>query len=144
MMHCKAEPSERTCDDEFLYVDVAPTGNDKSFVCVKCEKEFAKSSAFKHFTRKTHSLNPEVVKNWTVCKDGTALRNNRPHRMQLGAACARKRSREEPVYAEDSEEEIHVIAKKLPIPRSWTGAESERIVRRRVRGKCPPSHARNH
>lgn len=120
---------ERTCAEsganaprltrtERQHVGLASTKGAQYFRCITCQKEITKGGAFKHFTRKKHGLDPEQVKQWVVCADGTALRNKRPHKMTLSSELAK---REDVVDVLDSDDEVHLIAQQLPIPRSWTG-----------------------
>ena len=91
----------------------------------------------------SHTLDPDVVKRWAVCTDGTALRNKRPQKMKLETALGRKQDLGEPTEVLDSDEEVRAVAEMLPIPRSWSrpapssASELGRNIRRRLRGKGP-------
>ena len=145
MLLCKAEPSSVVGANgaERLHVGLASAHGATHFTCITCDQEYTKGGAFKHFTRKKHGLDPDVVKRWAVCTDGTALRNKRPQKMKLETALGRKQDLGEPTEVLDSDEEVRAVAEMLPIPRSWSrpapssASELGRNIRRRLRGKGP-------
>ena len=65
---------------------VCPVDDVAQFKCKACDnvKAMSKQSAAEHFTNpKKHGYAKDVVKEWVVVKDASALRNRRPHKCML-------------------------------------------------------------
>ena len=71
MLLCKAEPSSVVGANgaERLHVGLASAHGATHITCITCDQVYTKGGAFKHFTRKKHGLDPDVVKRWAVCTD---------------------------------------------------------------------------
>ena len=142
-----------------------PVEGGLRFRCIVCDRILAKRSALRHFTQgSTHGFAPAYVKPWVVVADGCHIGNGRPEHVRLTELLATDNEEEsndeqevntdetvayvnsavldasfgterEVHTVRDSDEELRSIARRCPMPKSWS---TPRAVRRRTRAKTPP------